>query len=81
MVHGVSEGALVVERGVDDGPRKLADVYWPNTDTPAPPALNPAPVMAQHTRSLCQSILELSDADIDQLAEDGVLELAQGPKE
>jgi len=31
----------VVERGVDDGPRKLADVYWPNTDTPAPPALNP----------------------------------------
>jgi hypothetical protein len=41
MVHGVSEGALVVERGVDDDPRKLADVYWPNTDTSAPPVLNP----------------------------------------
>jgi hypothetical protein len=36
--------------------------------------------MAQHTRSVCHTILELSDADIDQLAEDGVLELAKGPK-
>jgi crotonobetainyl-CoA:carnitine CoA-transferase CaiB-like acyl-CoA transferase len=49
-------------------------------DAIAPPVLNPAPVMAQHTRSVCQTILELSDADIDQLAEDGVLELAEEPK-
>lgn len=49
-------------------------------DAIAPPVLNPAPVMAQHTRSVCQTILELSDADIDQLAEDGVLELAKGSK-
>jgi crotonobetainyl-CoA:carnitine CoA-transferase CaiB-like acyl-CoA transferase len=49
-------------------------------DAIAPPVLNPAPVMAQHTRSVCQTILELTDAEIDQLAQDGVLELAEGPK-
>jgi crotonobetainyl-CoA:carnitine CoA-transferase CaiB-like acyl-CoA transferase len=49
-------------------------------DAIAPPALNPAPVMAQHTRGVCQTILGLSDAEIDQLTEDGVLELAEGPK-
>jgi crotonobetainyl-CoA:carnitine CoA-transferase CaiB-like acyl-CoA transferase len=42
--------------------------------------LNPAPVMGQHTRSVCQTILELSDAEIGQLAQDGVLELAEEPK-
>ncbi len=30
---------MVVERGVDYGPRKLADIYWPERDTPAPLAL------------------------------------------
>jgi crotonobetainyl-CoA:carnitine CoA-transferase CaiB-like acyl-CoA transferase len=49
-------------------------------DTIAPPVLNPAPVMAQHTRSVCRRILELSDGDIEQLARDGVLELGEGPK-
>jgi crotonobetainyl-CoA:carnitine CoA-transferase CaiB-like acyl-CoA transferase len=49
-------------------------------DAIPPPVLNPAPVMAQHTRSVCHAILKLSDADIDQLAEVGVLELAEGPK-
>jgi crotonobetainyl-CoA:carnitine CoA-transferase CaiB-like acyl-CoA transferase len=49
-------------------------------DAIAPPVLNPAPVMAQHTRSVCQTILKLNDADIDQLAEVGVLALAEGPK-
>jgi crotonobetainyl-CoA:carnitine CoA-transferase CaiB-like acyl-CoA transferase len=49
-------------------------------DAIAPPALNPAPVMAQHTRWVCQTILELSDAEIDQLAEGGILELSEGPK-
>jgi crotonobetainyl-CoA:carnitine CoA-transferase CaiB-like acyl-CoA transferase len=49
-------------------------------DAIAPPMLNPAPVMGQHTRSVCQTILELSDAEIGQLAQDGVLELAEEPK-
>lgn len=43
----------------------------------APPALHPAPVMAADTRSLCRTLLDLSDTDIDKLAEDGVLELAE----
>jgi crotonobetainyl-CoA:carnitine CoA-transferase CaiB-like acyl-CoA transferase len=49
-------------------------------DAIAPPMLNPAPVMAQDTRSVCHTILELNDADIDQLAQDGVLELRKEPK-
>jgi crotonobetainyl-CoA:carnitine CoA-transferase CaiB-like acyl-CoA transferase len=49
-------------------------------DAIAPPVLNAAPVMAQDTRSVCQSILKLTDEDIDQLAEEGVLALAEEPK-
>jgi len=49
-------------------------------DAIAPPALNPAPVMAQHTRWVCQTILGLSDSDVDKLAEEGVLALAEGRK-
>jgi crotonobetainyl-CoA:carnitine CoA-transferase CaiB-like acyl-CoA transferase len=43
----------------------------------AAPMLNPAPVMAQDTRSVCRTVLELSDAEIDQLAGDGILALAR----
>jgi hypothetical protein len=32
----VGEGGVVVERGLDYGQGKLADVYWPETDTPTP---------------------------------------------
>jgi crotonobetainyl-CoA:carnitine CoA-transferase CaiB-like acyl-CoA transferase len=46
----------------------------------APPALNPAPVMAQDTRWVCQTILGLSDDDVDKLAEEGVLALAEEAK-
>ncbi|MDT5008221.1 MAG: hypothetical protein QOJ24_5397 [Mycobacterium sp.] len=44
-------------------------------DAIAAPMLNPAPVMAQDTRSVCRTVLELSDAEIDQLAGDGILAL------
>jgi crotonobetainyl-CoA:carnitine CoA-transferase CaiB-like acyl-CoA transferase len=43
----------------------------------AAPALNPAPTMAQQTRSICRNVLQLSDSDIAQLAEDGILELGE----
>ncbi|MBJ7337135.1 CoA transferase [Mycolicibacterium sp.] len=44
------------------------------------PQMNPAPVMAQDTRTVCRTILKLDDAAIDQLARDGVLALPQeGP--
>jgi hypothetical protein len=33
--------------------------------------------MAQDTRSICRTILKLDDAEIEQLARDGVLELAE----
>ena len=49
-------------------------------DAIPPPALNPAPVMAQHTHWVCQTILGLSDSDVDKLADEGVLALAEGPK-
>ena len=49
-------------------------------DTIAPPMLNPAPVMAQDTRSVCRRILNLSDSEIDKLIQDGVLELAREPQ-
>jgi hypothetical protein len=39
------------------------------------PEMNPAPVMAQDTRTVCRTILKLDDAAIDQLALDGVLAL------
>ncbi|KBZ61136.1 CoA transferase [Mycobacterium marseillense] len=45
-------------------------------DAIAPPQLNPAPVMAQDTRSVCHAVLKLSDTEIDQLAREGVLELS-----
>jgi crotonobetainyl-CoA:carnitine CoA-transferase CaiB-like acyl-CoA transferase len=49
-------------------------------DAIAVPRLNPAPVMAQDTRSVCRTVLELGDAEIDKLAADGVLELAGEPQ-
>jgi hypothetical protein len=36
----------VVERGVDYGPGKLADVYWPERDTPARVTSPPRPPAA-----------------------------------
>jgi crotonobetainyl-CoA:carnitine CoA-transferase CaiB-like acyl-CoA transferase len=49
-------------------------------DAIAPPVLSPAPVMAEDTRSVCRTILELGDAEIDQLAKDGILELPEEPR-
>ncbi|MCW2514396.1 MAG: acyl-CoA transferase/dehydratase [Mycobacterium sp.] len=43
-----------------------------------PPALNPAPSMAQQTRLICRDVLQLNDSEIDRLAEDGILEPAEG---
>jgi crotonobetainyl-CoA:carnitine CoA-transferase CaiB-like acyl-CoA transferase len=40
------------------------------------PTPRPAPRMAQHTRQLCATLLGLTDAEIDNLVNDGVLELA-----
>jgi crotonobetainyl-CoA:carnitine CoA-transferase CaiB-like acyl-CoA transferase len=39
------------------------------------PLLSPASAMAADTREICRDVLGLSDADIDQLASEGVLEL------
>jgi hypothetical protein len=39
VVDGVDQGGVVVERGLDYGLGKLADVYLPGRDTPAPLAL------------------------------------------
>jgi hypothetical protein len=33
--------------------------------------------MAQQTRSICRDVMQLSDSEIDQLAADGILELAE----
>jgi len=46
-------------------------------DSIASPALRPAPAMAQDTRLICRTVLELTDDDIDRLVKDGVLELAK----
>jgi crotonobetainyl-CoA:carnitine CoA-transferase CaiB-like acyl-CoA transferase len=43
------------------------------------PVLEPAPVMAQQTRSICRTVLELDDSEIDQLVDQGILELAGAP--
>ncbi|MET0457479.1 MAG: CoA transferase, partial [Mycobacterium sp.] len=42
-----------------------------------PPLLTPAPLMAEHTRLVCADVLGLDDAEIDELASDGVLELRE----
>jgi predicted esterase len=39
VVEGAGVGDVLIERGVDYGLRKLADVYWPRHDDPAPLAL------------------------------------------
>lgn len=39
------------------------------------PELRPAPAMAADTRDICRNLLELSDAEIDEFAAAGVLEL------
>jgi alpha-beta hydrolase superfamily lysophospholipase len=36
VVDGASAGDVLIERAVDYGQGKLADVYWPQSDTPAP---------------------------------------------
>jgi crotonobetainyl-CoA:carnitine CoA-transferase CaiB-like acyl-CoA transferase len=48
-------------------------------DAIATPPMNPAPAMAQDTRSICRTILKLDDAEIEQLARDGILEIAEEP--
>jgi len=39
-----------------------------------PPAIRPAPIMGQHSREICRELLDLSDSEIDDLIEAGVLE-------
>lgn len=41
------------------------------------PIIGPAPLSGQHTRELCAELLDLSDAEMDQLIADGVLEVVQ----
>jgi len=43
------------------------------------PELRPAPAMAADTRDICRSLLAMSDAEIDELAASGVLELPHAP--
>jgi crotonobetainyl-CoA:carnitine CoA-transferase CaiB-like acyl-CoA transferase len=45
----------------------------------ARPQLRPAPRVGEHTRQICRTVLEMSDADIDELLEAGVLELTDVP--
>jgi dienelactone hydrolase len=39
VVEGAGVGGVLIERGVDYGLGKLADIYWPRRDGPAPLAL------------------------------------------
>jgi predicted esterase len=39
VADGASDGGVVIERDVDYGLGKLADIFWPDRDTPAPLAL------------------------------------------
>lgn len=48
-------------------------------DNLAPPELRPAPAMAADTRSICHNVLRLSDSEIAQLSEEGIIELAEAP--
>ncbi|GEM_PF-4844772 len=41
------------------------------------PEINPAPVLAQHTREIAKNTLKLSDQDIDELIANGDLEIQQ----
>jgi hypothetical protein len=38
------------------------------------PGVEPAPLLAQHTREICHSVLGLPDLEIDRLIEEGSLE-------
>ena len=42
------------------------------------PKLEPAPLLAQHTREICHEHLELADSEIDSLVAEGVLEEYRG---
>jgi len=40
----------------------------------AEPALEPAPVLGEHTRDIARTLLDLSETEIEELMESGVLE-------
>ena len=48
------------------------------TDMPRP-RVEPAPLLAQHTREICHLVLGLPDSEIDRLIEEGVLEEYREP--
>jgi crotonobetainyl-CoA:carnitine CoA-transferase CaiB-like acyl-CoA transferase len=48
------------------------------TDMPGP-RVEPAPLLAQHTREICHSVLGLPDSEIDRLIEEGALEEFREP--
>jgi crotonobetainyl-CoA:carnitine CoA-transferase CaiB-like acyl-CoA transferase len=48
------------------------------TDMPGP-RVEPAPLLAQHTREICHSLLGLPDSEIDRLIEEGALEEFREP--
>ena len=43
------------------------------TSVTEPVMRTPAPLLGQHTREVCRDLLDLSDADIDSMASDGLL--------
>lgn len=45
------------------------------------PELRPAPAMAANTREICSELLDMSDAEVDELVAAGVLELPDSDKE
>ena len=51
--------------------------FFHASDLPEP-RLEPAPLMAQHTREVCREHLGLDDAEIDALLAEGVLEEYRG---
>ena len=69
---------------------QLAELYQPGYEEPLEvlmgpalfenipePLLEPAPEMAADTRELCRNLLDMSDAEIDELVAAGVLEMSQ----
>ena len=83
-VHQINDPHLT-ERGffqridqVGLGPVVLEGPGFRATGMP-PARVEPAPLLGQHTRMICRSLLEMSEADIDALVTAGVLEEAPVP--
>lgn len=78
--HLQARGFLVPVDQQDSGPLVFEGPAF-HASGMAPPRIEQAPRLGEHTREICRELLGYDDAEIDRLVEAGALEVAEVPSE